>query len=392
MVAINGDNTVTYSPTLNFNGTDSFTYKVSDGQLSAGTTVDVSVQSVNDPPVAVDDSANTAADTPRTIAILANDTDAEQDPLSVSALGAVAHGGVTLNEDQSVTYTPDVGFASTDTFTYTVTDGQLNSTATVSVTVGATNHAPTAVDDSTATAEDTPVTIAVLAGDSDSDGDPLTVSAVTQAGHGVVSTNGQTVVYRPASNFHGTDSFTYTLSDGNLTGSGGVSVIVTAVNDPPTAVDDQVTTERNTPMTFNALTNDSDLDGDPVNVSAVGSASHGTVTLQPNAPLPVPERKITYTPDAGFYGTDVFSYTITDGQLTGTGRVTVTVTAQLAPCAQSAGVDVDGDGSVGVSDVQLVAAGWRNSAPAPHYDLDGDGKVTVADIMCVAAAWGNSAP
>ena len=101
----------------------------------------------------------------------------------------------------------------------------------------------------------------------------------------------------------------------------------------------------------------------------------------------MPERKITYTPDAGFFGTDVFSYTLTDGALTGTGLVTVTVAVQLPPCAQPANVDVDGDGSVGVADVQLVAAGWRNSASVPHYDLNGDGAVTVADIMCVAAAW-----
>jgi hypothetical protein len=325
---INGDNTVTYTPTLNFNGADSFTYKVSDGQLSDSATVDVSVRPVNDAPVAVDDTANTASDTPRKIAILANDTDAEQDPLSVAAIGPVAHGSVTVNGDQSVTYTPDVGFAGTDAFTYAVTDGQLNSTATVSVTVGAVNHAPTAVNDGSTTAEDTPATITVLANDGDPDGDSLVVSAVMQSAHGLVSTDGHTVVYRPDLNFYGTDTFTYTVSDGDLTGSATVNMVVTAVNDAPTAVDDQVTTERDTSVTFNALTNDTDVDGDHVNVSAVGTASHGTVILQPNRPLPVPERKITYIPDAGFFGTDAFSYTITDGELTDTATVSILVSVQ----------------------------------------------------------------
>ena len=327
-VTINGASTVTYAPDTNFNGQDSFTYRVSDGQLSDTATVEVNIVSVNDAPAAVDDSVNTATDTPRDIFILANDTDAELDPLSVSAIGPAANGVVTLNDDgyrYAVTYTPDPGFTSTDTFTYTVTDGSLGSTATVSVTVGVPNNAPTGVDDSATTAEDTPVTIAVLVGDSDPDGDPLMVSAVSQADSGVVSTNGRTVVYRPSFNFNGTGTFTYTVSDGDLTAGATVVVDVTAVNDPPTAVDDQVVTEKNTALTFNALPNDADVDGDHVNVSAVGSAAHGTVTLQPNTPVPVRERKITYTPEQDFTGTDVFTYTITDGALTDTATVTARV-------------------------------------------------------------------
>jgi len=318
--------------------------------------------------------------------------DAENDLLSVGALGPAAHGNMTLNADQSVTYTPDTGFANTDTFTYTVTDSHSNSTATVSVTVGTPNRAPTAVGDSRTTPEDTPVTIAVLADDSDPDGDPLTVSAVTQGEHGLVSTDGRTVVYRSDLNFNGTDAFTYTLSDGDLSNSANVTITVTSVNDPPTAVDDQVTTERNTSVTFNALANDSDLDGDSINVSAVGTAGHGTVILQANQPLPVPERKITYVPDAGFHGTDVFSYTITDGELTDTTQVTVTVTVQLPLCAHSANADVNGDGVMGVQDVQMIAAGWRSPGSVPHYDVDGDGAVTVADVMCVIAAWEYATP
>ncbi|MFQ5593543.1 MAG: Ig-like domain-containing protein, partial [Anaerolineae bacterium] len=380
-VTINDDNTVTYTPNLNYNGQDSFTYRVSDGQLSTATTVEVSVLSVNDPPAVVDDSANTPTDTPRNILILSNDSDPEGDPLSVSTIGPVANGVVILNDDNTVTYTPNGGFASTDTFTYTVTDGSLGSTATVSVTVGVPNNTPTAVDDSVTTDEDTPVTIAVLAGDSDPDEDPLMVSAANQAGHGVVSTDGHTVVYRPDLNFNGADSFTYTISDGDLTAEASVAVSVTPVNDPPTAVDDLVVTEKNTAATFNVLPNDTDVDGDPVNVSAVGSAAHGAVTLQPNVPLPVPERKITYTPAQDFTGADVFTYTLTDGALTATGSVTVRVVT----------FDVNGDGAVDVADIMLVAGGWRSACEdidyEPLHDFDGDCDIDIADIMRVVAAW-----
>lgn len=378
---INADHTVTYTPNPDYNGQDSFTYRVSDGQLSATAVVQVNVTAVNDPPAAMDDGANTAAGTSRTIAILANDTDPELDPLSVSAVGPAANGVATLNDDHTLTYTPNPGFTATETFTYTVTDGSLSSTATVSVTVGAPNSAPTAVGANATTAEDTPVTVAVLAGDSDPDGDPLRVSAVTQAGHGVVSTDGRTVVYRPDLNFNGADTFTYTVSDGDLTAVAGVSVNVTAVNDPPTAVDDVVATMKNTAVTFNALTNDVDADGDPVNVSAVGSATHGVVTLQPNFPVPVPQRKITYTPAQDFTGSDTFTYTITDGALTATANVTVRVVT----------FDVDDDGDVDVADIMLVAGGWRarcgDAGYDPFHDFDGDCAIDIADIMRVVAAW-----
>jgi predicted RNA methylase len=158
-------------------------------------------------------------------------------------------------------------------------------------------------------------------------------------------------------------------------------VTVTPVNDPPTAVDDLVVTMKNTAVTFNALSNDADVDGDQVNVSAVGSAAHGTVFLQPNIPVPVRERKITYTPAQDFTGTDEFTYTITDGALTATAKVMVRVVT----------LDVNGDGAVDVADIMLVAGGWRSRCGVggyePFHDFDGDCDIDIADIMRVVAAW-----
>src|SRR5439155_10244548 len=113
----------------------------------------------------------------------------------------------------SLTYMPNANFHGTDSFTYTAQDAAGNhATATVTITV-VDNSTVTAADASASTNENTPVTVNVLTRASDSDGDSLRVSAVTQAAHGTVSTDGTNVLYTPNSAFHGTDTFTYTAID-----------------------------------------------------------------------------------------------------------------------------------------------------------------------------------
>lgn len=131
--------TITYTPNANANGADSFTYKVSDGSLdSSPATVSVSIAAVNDAPVANNDSASTPAATPVTINVLANDTDVDGNPLSVTNLTQPANGTATLNADNTITYTPSTGFTGLDSFTYTANDGSANSNvATVTVNVTA---------------------------------------------------------------------------------------------------------------------------------------------------------------------------------------------------------------------------------------------------------------
>ncbi len=331
-VVIGSNGTVTYTPDSNLDGADSFTYTASDGDLPATAAVNVTVIAANDGPNAVDDTVNTPVDTPRVIFVLGNDSDPEGDPLSISAVSTAANGSVSIEETGffgknpvSVAYTPTQGFTGIEAFTYTVSDGSLNSTAHVSVTVGAPNTAPTPANDTATTAEDTPVTIAVLDGDTDPDGDPLMVSGVTPALNGFASTDGYQVTYRPDLNFNGSDSFTYTVSDGGLSTAAVVTVTVTPVNDAPTAVDDNAMTARNTPVIIDVKANDTDVDGDMVNVIAVGAAADGTVILQSGYPVPVENRKLTYTPDQDFIGADVFTYTLTDGALSDTATVTVSV-------------------------------------------------------------------
>jgi hypothetical protein len=155
------------------------------------------------------------------IAVLANDSDPDGDPLTVTALTQPANGTAVLNPDGTVTYTPDPDFVGEDSFTYRASDGSLESApATVTVTVSApppVNNPPLAGDDGASTTQGAAVVIAVLANDSDPDGDPLTVTALTQPANGTAVLNPDgTVTYTPDPDFVGEDSFTYRASDGSL--------------------------------------------------------------------------------------------------------------------------------------------------------------------------------
>ena len=321
-VVINADGTVTYTPNANFNGSDTITYTISDGAGGfATTTVAVTVTPVNDVPVAGNDTATTTEDAPVTIPVLANDRDADGNPLTVTNATS-PNGTVVINPDGTITFTPAPNFNGPATITYTVSDG-MGGIATASVTVNVTpvNDAPVAVNDSAATPEDTPVTIAVLGNDSDVDGNPLSVvNAVAANGSVVINPNG-TITYTPNANFNGTDTITYTISDG----MGGfstatVTVSVAPVNDPPVANPDQVTTDEESPVTIPVLANDRDADGDPLTVTAA-SAPNGVVTINPDGTL-------RYAPNTNFFGTDTITYTVSDGR---GGLTTTTVTVVVRP-------------------------------------------------------------
>jgi len=171
----------------------------------------------NDPPVAVDDSATTSEDTAVVIAVLSNDYDLDGDSIYVDSVTDGEDGSVTINPDDTVTYTPNADFNGIDTFTYTVADGKGGSTTgTVTVTVDPVADSPVAVDDTDSTSVDTAVVIDVLANDDDPDGDTLSVVSVGSATDGTVIDNGDgTVTYTPDPGTSGLDSFTYTITDGD---------------------------------------------------------------------------------------------------------------------------------------------------------------------------------
>jgi len=335
---LNSDNTITYTPNADYNGSDSFSYTVSDGNGGSDTaTVSITVDAVNDAPVASGDSATTQEGTAVTIDVLANDSDVDGDALSVDAVTQPADGTVVINADHTLTYTPNSGFQGGDSFTYTISDGNGGSdSANVAIEVTATNDAPVADDDLASTNEDNPVSIDVLANDSDADGDVLTTSNVTAASHGVVVINSDnTITYTPNANFNGSDSFTYTVSDGNGgSDTATVSLTVHPVNDAPVASADSATTEENTQVTINVLENDSDVDGDSLSVDSVTQPTNGAVVI--NA-----DNTLAYVPDSGYTGSDSFNYTIVDGN-GGSDSANVTVDVQPAVPSTSHVGDLDG--------------------------------------------------
>ena len=171
---------MTYTPKTGFVGADTFTYQANDGQsLSNVATVTVTV--VNRPPVAVNDTASTNQGKAVAIGVLANDTDPDGDPLSVTNLTVPANGTATV-ANEIVTYTPKSAFVGTDTFTYQASDGSAASNvATVTIQVNATtNTPPVAANDTASTNKNSAVSIPVLANDTDANGDVLSVANLTR--------------------------------------------------------------------------------------------------------------------------------------------------------------------------------------------------------------------
>lgn len=366
VLTLNTDGSFTYTPNDNYNGTDTFTYQANDGNADSNTaTVTITVNPINDAPVANDDSSSTDEDNPVTIDLLANDTDLDGNSLNVQIETGPSNGSVLLNPDQTVTYTPAPNFHGTDSFTYLITDGDKTDTATATVTVLPINDAPTAVDDTTATNEDEFVVVSVLGNDSDIDGDSPTLSSVTDPTNGSVAINPEgTITYTPNPNFEGSDTFTYTIVDGNgQSSTATVSVTVNAVNDPPVATDDAASTDEDTSVDITVLGNDTDIDADTLSVVSASDPANGTTVINVNG-------TITYTPDSDFNGSDTFTYTIEDGKGAST-TATVTVTVNPvgdAPSATDDSYSVDED-----TQLTVPADGLLGN----DLDVDGDSLTTV---------------
>ncbi len=263
-VTPNADGTFSYAPGANFNGSDSFTYRASDGALDSNVvTVTVTVAAVNDAPVAVDDAAATDEDTLVVIAVLGNDTDVDSSGLTVTLVGGAAYGTVTPNADGTFSYAPIANFNGTDSFSYRANDGALDSIeATVSITVAAVNDAPVAQDGNVETDEDTALNGQLVA--TDVDNAALTFAIEGGPAHGAlaVETDGR-FTYTPAQDFNGSDTFTYRASDGSLGSIAAVSIAVNPVNDRPVARTDTYDADEDTVLTIagpGVLGNDTDVD------------------------------------------------------------------------------------------------------------------------------------
>jgi hypothetical protein len=392
-VVLNGDGTVTFTPTANYFGPATFTYDVSDGHGGVDTaTVNVDVEP-NTPPVANDDSLTAVEDTPKTYLasdLIGNDTDADGDTLHISAVSNAQHGNVVLNGDGTVTFTPAADYNGPASFDYTVSDGLDTDTATASVSVSAVNDAPTAAVAATLPATEQQTTnlkntMSVSDVDAGSGNVTATVSVdygllnasagtsgvvLSGSGTATVTISGTLAQINDFLSTNGTSSFGYVpntdtppasttlhlqVNDNGNSGSGGSlsstihnsTINITAVDDPPVAQPDAVTTAENAVLAGNVFSNngsgvDSDVDGPPLQVSAVNgvSASVGqTITLPSGAKLTLNANgTFSYDPNGAYnhltntaggetgasntQGSDSFTYTLQGGNTT---TVTVTV-------------------------------------------------------------------
>jgi len=448
-VTLDATGQLLFTPTGNYNGTTSFTYTVSSAGTTETAAVSVNVTPGNDAPVALNDAFATAEDTPITFDVRGNDGDIDGDALAVTQIDgtAIAVGGsvnvtggsVTLNADGTLTFSPALNYNGSPSFTYTVSDGTLTSTATVNGTVSPGNDAPVATPDTGALNEGATLSAAaaggVLANDSDIDAaDTKTVSGVAfgatagTVGSVLTGTYGTLTLNadgsysyqatQPASTAlaqgqTATESFSYTMVD--AAGAASTSTLtftVTGVNSAPAGVPDTNTVSEDTPLvvaasaTTGLLANDSDPDagaslsitqfsvaGDPTTYAAGSAATiAGIGTLTINA-----DGSYGFTPAPDYNGpVPVATYTVTDGIATTQSTLTLTV----APVADAPVLSLDFDHSHNTVAVQAISGlfntGQSNAGtaltagtPDPHYTLVAApaGSTTTAAASNPAGSW-----
>jgi gliding motility-associated-like protein len=343
-IQVNPDNTITYVPDDNYNGDDEFSYQVSDGDDDSDiAVVDLTIEPVNDIPVANDDSLSTLEDTEVTVDVLANDEGLGDGDITVTEGDSPSDGSIMVNGDNTITYTPNTGFIGSDSFTYEVCDeggaGECRF-ATVKITVDNTDDTPIANDDIASLDEDTETTIDVLSNDQDLNDGGISVSITNQPSHGSVNVNpDNTVDYSPNDDYAGTDSLVYQVCDVNDDcDTATVSITVNEINDEPIANDDEFSTQEDTPGSYDVLSNDVGLGDGGLNVTIAVSPVNGSITN-------VNTDSITYLPDQDYYGSDSLSYSVCDvNDDCDTAIVTVNVTSQNdQPVANSDDLTLDED-------------------------------------------------
>ncbi|MGI2935857.1 tandem-95 repeat protein [Vibrio diabolicus] len=340
----NNDGSWTYIPEADDDTEVSFSYDIidDDGGVINGT-ANLDIKPVNDAPIATNDAIQTDEDSQVVIDVLANDSDIEGDDLSITSASVSEKQGIVEIVDGKLVFTPAENFNGNATISYTISDGELEDEAQVSVTVNSVNDAPIALNDATITEEDTSVTIDVLPNDTDIDGDALSIeSASVLSDQGQVEIIDGKLVFTPTENFNGDAEITYTVTDGALTDEATVKVTVNAVNDTPvveSSIADQTLAEDFTPYTIDLNTAFSDVD----NVDGELSFS---VSGNSNVNVSIENGIATISPTADWNGSETLTFTATD--LSGE-SVSQTVNFTVAPVA-----DIVADSATVVEDTPTI--------------------------------------
>ncbi len=297
---------LTYTPNEDYIGLDSLKFIVSDGRIDSNwAEVSINVTPLNDPPSAKQQTVSLTADKSLTITLTGSDKDSQKITFSINT--ETKHGSLRKMQDfetnGNIVYSPNPGFTGIDSFTFAANDGELNSKPVV-VQINVTENSPPVSDISAInTNEDTPVTI-LLKGN-DPDDDELTYKIESEPTHGKLSGDVPNLIYTPNENYHGQDSFSYSVHDGkNDSFTANVSITVKSINDAPVAKAENITTQEDTPVPITLLA--SDPDGDNLIYTIVSHPSHGLLSsTMPNT---------IYTPNNNYFGSDSFSYKVSDGK------------------------------------------------------------------------------
>jgi hypothetical protein len=395
----------------------------------------------NEAPLATDDSFAGDFATALQGNVLSNDTDPENDSLTVTDNTTPANGTLSLNPDGTFIYTPNDGFSGEDSFTYTISDGSGNSdTATVTITVGGepteptepapppatpppaapppiVNEAPVAANDSVETGFESAVTVPVLENDSDPESDPLQISASTDATNGSVTVNaGGTITYTPNAGFSGEDSFTYTVSDGQGN-EDTATVTVTVAADPaePTSPSATITldanitaddvidaTEAGQNIAITGSTGGDVAENDTVTLSVNGNTYTGPVDASGNFSIDVPGTDLvadgdltidasvttsTGSPNGEATATDTEGYTVNTGSPSASITLDANITADdvISAAEQNQQIAITGStgGDVAENDtVTLTVNGNTYTGPVDasgNFSIDVPGSDLVAD-------------
>ena len=384
-------------PYLKWNGTTTVTITATDpGRLSSTASFVLTVNNVNDKPVALNDTGTIQEDATTPVYVLANDTD--DDLLTNPDTESIKVYSVTDNDPNativaganklSILVTPNANYNGPVSFSYTIADalGAESNSATVNLTVQQVNDPPVVVNDSETTPEDVAKDIYVLDNDSDVDmvkllnANPgaesisvlLNQAGLTVPAHGSVSTNGTKITYTPLKDYNGTDEFNYYCYDGDVKVKGTVTMTITQVNDSPVAVADTAITNEDTPTdAIDVLSNDTDVDtGSALNQNQRHSSdtfriTNAHVADEDSGSATISENKLVFSPATNWFGTAVVFYTFDDGHdASATGRLEITVNSvNDPPVFDTAPEDMtlsedgpNGTTNIVVSDVETAAA------------------------------------
>ena len=342
---INNQGQYSYTPQANYYGVETIVVSVCDALNACdAATITLQISSVEDTPVASNDAVIVVENTVVSGDISLNDTDGDNDALSFTALNQPTQGTWSLNPSGVFSYLPSEGFLGEEYIDYQVCDetGRCD-TATLLINIVTANTAPSAINSDFTLTEDTPLSQSLTTFLTDAEGGSFTFSTLTAPAFGSIQwLPGNTFVYTPLFNFAGTDNFTYRVCDsGNLCAEASVSLVITAVNDPPLLVSDILSLNEDTSLTGSIASNDIEAEGENMLYALTGTASNGTITLSANGLL-------SYTPTGNFFGTETVTYSACDpNNNCSTGILTLEVLAvNDAPVAQNAAYSTDEDTSV----------------------------------------------